>query len=334
MSVTSGFFNSQGGDRRYSAEQMAALFNGIITDGVFKNIGNKFTVEADGDGSNNITVESGRAWLNGLWLDNDFIHPLTLDSSDILLDRYDAVVLEMDKSESVRAGSIKIVKGIPSSEPAYPTMTHTNEINQYPLCYILRPAGSSGVSQSQITNMVGKGSLPYITGILQVQDIDEHFAQWEAQWNEWFNDKTADTDEWTSEKREEFDVWFESIKGVLAGDIATELASRVVALEIASANHAPKVHTHFKSEISDFAHSHSKSEISDFPTSMPPSSHTHTASDIGGGAFKSGVKAPNYGNYDLAHTTQELRNIYAGTTDMVAGSTALSSGVIYLVFEE
>ena len=50
MSVTSGFFNSFNHDRRYNAEQMSAIFDGIINDGVFANIGTAFAVQ-DGHGS-------------------------------------------------------------------------------------------------------------------------------------------------------------------------------------------------------------------------------------------------------------------------------------------
>ena len=44
MSVTSGFFNSLNGDRRYNAEQMSSIFDGIINDGIFANIGTAFGV--------------------------------------------------------------------------------------------------------------------------------------------------------------------------------------------------------------------------------------------------------------------------------------------------
>ena len=34
MSVTYGFYNSLNGDRRYDANQMSAIFDGLIIDGV------------------------------------------------------------------------------------------------------------------------------------------------------------------------------------------------------------------------------------------------------------------------------------------------------------
>lgn len=175
MSVTSGFFNSLNGDRRYNAEQMSSIFDGIINDGIFANIGTAFRVRADTE--NTITVGIGRAWFNSTWLLNDAVLPLTADVSEILLNRIDAVVIEINHSESVREGSIKIVKGTPASNPNSPTMIYTSEVHQYPLAYIYRAAGSSSIVQANITNMIGTGSCPYITTILQVTDIDNIMSQ-------------------------------------------------------------------------------------------------------------------------------------------------------------
>ena len=39
MAFTYGFFNSLNGDRKYTAEQLSSIFDGLITDGVFDSIG-------------------------------------------------------------------------------------------------------------------------------------------------------------------------------------------------------------------------------------------------------------------------------------------------------
>ena len=206
MSVTSGFFNSLNGDRRYNAEQMSSIFDGIINDGVFANIGTAFGVRADT--GNTITVGIGRAWFNSTWLLNDSILPLTADDSEILLDRIDAVIIEIDHSEAVREGSIKIVKGTPSSNPQRPAMIHTSEVNQYPLAYIYREANSSSIIQADITNMVGTSSTPYITGILQVQNIDNIVAQWKNQWTTFYNEETSDMEATNAFWKNQWSTWF------------------------------------------------------------------------------------------------------------------------------
>lgn len=233
MSVTSGFFNSLNGDRRYNAEQMSAIFDGIINDGIFANIGTAFGVKADV--GNAITVGIGRAWFNSTWVLNDAVLPITADVSEVILDRYDAVVIEIDHSDAVRAGSIKMVKGTPSSSPQRPTMESTLDVHQYPLAYIYRKAGSSSIVQADITSMIGTGSCPYITGILQVLGIDNIVAQWQDQWAQWFASQTAEGNnqmtQWMGDKQLEFNTWFGNLQTILDGNTASNLAQQILELQ-------------------------------------------------------------------------------------------------------
>jgi len=208
MSVTSGFFNSLNGDRRYNAEQMSSIFDGIIRDGIFANIGTAFAVKADV--GNTVIVGIGRAWFNSTWLLNDALLPLVASISEILLDRIDAVVIEIDHRDSVREGSIKMIKGTPSSSPKRPTMIQTSDVNQYPLAYIYRKANSNSILQADITNMIGTSSTPYITGILQVQNIDNIVAQWQNQWSVFYNKETADMEATNAFWKHQWTTWFNS----------------------------------------------------------------------------------------------------------------------------
>ena len=47
MSLTGGFFNSKDHDRRYNAESISRLFDGIIEDGVYETYGDKKNKERD-----------------------------------------------------------------------------------------------------------------------------------------------------------------------------------------------------------------------------------------------------------------------------------------------
>lgn len=60
-------------------------------------------------------------------------------------------------------------------------------------------------------------------------------------------------------------------------------------------------------------------------------SHSQPASDITAGTFAGQVVANASAVTDL--TAKQVRNIYAGTTDMEAGVTALTTGDIYIVYE-
>lgn len=159
MSVSSGFFNSLNGDRKYNAAQMSAIFDGLIIDGVFASIGTAFAVKAAGGLTVNVGI--GKAWFDHTWTVNDSILPMTAPEAEVLLDRIDAVVLEVNGMESVRNNTIKFVKGNPSSAPSRPTLTNEGNVHQYPLCYIYRKYGTAVINQADITPMVGTESTPF-----------------------------------------------------------------------------------------------------------------------------------------------------------------------------
>ncbi|MBR5780372.1 MAG: hypothetical protein IKY27_00110 [Bacteroidales bacterium] len=212
---------------------MSAIFDGVINDGVFANIGNTFNVKAKS--GNDITVDIGRAWFNSKWIYNDAILPLTADVSEVVLDRIDAVVIEINRNDSVRSGDIKIIKGTPASDPQRPAMSKSNDIYQYPLAYINRKAGSTAITQADITSMIGTSSCPYITGILQVTNIDNVVAQWEAQWNQWYAEevKNADSEasEWMAQMKTDLEAWFADLQIFLEGDTAANLSNQIVKLQ-------------------------------------------------------------------------------------------------------
>ena len=59
MAITSGFFDSVSGDRTYDADQMSTYFEGLISDGVYENVGDRFAVTSANSGMN-INVGAGR----------------------------------------------------------------------------------------------------------------------------------------------------------------------------------------------------------------------------------------------------------------------------------
>ena len=199
MSVTYGFYNSLNGDRKYDATQLSSLFDGLIIDGVFASIGTCFAVKAAG--GNIVNVGIGKAWFNKTWTFNDAILPLEAPISEVLLDRIDAVVIEVDTLE--RVNSIKFVKGVPSSSPVNPTLASGPTLFQYPLCYIYRPAGSTEITQAQITNMVGSEATPFVTGILQTISLDELLGQWQDELDQFIASEQADFTDWFNQIKDQ-----------------------------------------------------------------------------------------------------------------------------------
>ena len=213
MSVSSGFFNSLNGDRKYNAAQMSAIFDGLIIDGVFASIGTAFAVKAAGGLTVNVGI--GKAWFDHTWTVNDSILPMTAPEAEVLLDRIDAVVLEVNGMESVRKNTIKFVKGNPSSAPSRPTLTNEGNVHQYPLCYIYRKYGTAVINQTDITPMVGTESTPFVTGILQTISLDELLGKWQDELDRFTDARSQEVDDWIAQEESDFTAWFNKMKADL-----------------------------------------------------------------------------------------------------------------------
>lgn len=205
MAFEYGFYNSINSDRKYNAIQFGQIFDGIINDGVFLSIGEKFTTLAAG--GMDVTVGTGKAWFNHTWNLNTTKMPFTLDGSHPVLSRYDAIILEVNDSPDVygRVNCIKVLKGEPSSNAVKPTLVNDQYIHQYPLSYIKINAGVTSIVAADIEIMVGRDPCPYVTGILQTTDITELYDNWENQ----------------------FTIWFDNLKAMLNDNIVANLQAQI-----------------------------------------------------------------------------------------------------------
>lgn len=207
MAFSYGFYNSLNGDRKYDAEDISRMFDGIITDGVIGAVGDTFAVKVSS--GTTVNVSSGRAWFNHTWSYNDSPMPITLNAAEALQDRYDAIVLEVNNASDKRINGIKAVYGVPaSSSPAKPIMEDSQYVHQYPLAYIYRKGGSASIAQSDIENAVGTSACPLCSGVMNSMSMDQVIAQWDA----------------------EFSTWFASLKSTLDSNTAANLKNQIDSL--------------------------------------------------------------------------------------------------------
>lgn len=212
MSLTYGFYDSVNGDRVYDAEQFGSIFDGVITDGVYANIGNRFRVTA-GSGLR-VIVGTGRAWFNHTWTLLDAAMEIDLPSADLNNPRIDAVCLVVDKT-IVRANYIEIVSGTPNSTPAKPTISSQNNVYRYPLAYVTVPKGAT--VPGSIEQAVGNGlDTPLIiTPTSQVTfddivDVDALQAEWDAY--------MVTANDQLSAQQSDFNSWLADLDDALADD--------------------------------------------------------------------------------------------------------------------
>lgn len=207
--LTYGFYNSYEHDRVYDAEQFAMMFDGLIADGVYAHIGQKFAVIEDSTHApNRVIVQSGRAYFHHTWTYNDSNLVLNMDPPEVYLNRYDAVVIDIQDSNDVRENKITFVKGTPSVYTdsqlvPKPTMINEGGHHQIPLAFIYRPANVNPESQvittSNIWIVVGGATYcPYVTGILETISVNEHYARWAQEWEEFKDQYESDYDAWVT----------------------------------------------------------------------------------------------------------------------------------------
>lgn len=252
MSVTFGFYNSLNHDRTYDAIQMSSIFDGIIKDGIFESIGDQLEVSANSGMV--ITVGTGRAWFDHTWTLNDSLLPLTVPDAEVVLDRIDSVILEVNADVMTRANSIYIVSGTPSSSPVHPDLIDNEDVHQYRLADIAVGAGVTEITQAEITNYIGTTDTPFITGILETMNVDMLVAQWQSEYQQMKNadhiqyqsslnaDHTAyetqrQADDalfnaWFQNKMNEVLAWYNNLQVTIDQNVAVRLQNEIGTLSL------------------------------------------------------------------------------------------------------
>lgn len=219
MTLTYGFYDSVNGDRRYNAEQMSSIFDGLIEDGVYMNIGTAFTPSALGGMS--VGIGTGRAWFNHTWSYNDSIVGVTVPTANGVHPRIDTIVLEIDTRDNWRHNRFLLVQGTPAASPVAPTLTNTSEVHQYPICNVYVGAGVTEITSGNITYLVGTEDTPYVTGIL-----DPTF-----EFGGYLNQFTGEVQDLTESLYATIMSWFNNLENQLTTNQAVNLQNQITDIE-------------------------------------------------------------------------------------------------------
>ena len=142
MAITSGYFNSVNGDRKYNADQMSEYFEGIINEGVCQHIDGGLAVTA-GTGLS-VNVAAGKAFIGKKWIRNDASLTLTISAASASYARIDAVVLR--RNNTTRTCQIVVKSGTPAASPAAPSMTRAGGVYEMCLAYVNVAANATSVT--------------------------------------------------------------------------------------------------------------------------------------------------------------------------------------------
>ena len=118
MAFSSGFFNSKGMDRTYTAEDFCDYLSSMICDGVQDSYGDCFALSVNGM---TVTLGTGKAWIKGHYCINHDRFPIDMAQyKDGANPRYVSIGIMLDTSEAVRDVKLEVVAGVPSGNPAVP----------------------------------------------------------------------------------------------------------------------------------------------------------------------------------------------------------------------
>lgn len=185
MTQRYGFFDSVDGDRRYSAEDMGRMFDGIIRDGIFANYMEAFKVSPHTGLS--VKIAPGRCWFNHRWFECDETIYLGLAAAHTTYARIDAVAIEVNEDTSARSVRLRIITGSPSSAPAVPTGIHQDGLNQYIIATVQVKANATAIDATNIVDNRGGTACPWVTAPDVSIDLTAVLTDIRAKWNSWFD---------------------------------------------------------------------------------------------------------------------------------------------------
>ena len=174
-----GFFDSKDGDRKYSAADFVGFFADFFTNGIVADSTTYLQVKADSGMT--LSVNSGKAYINGGFFKPQAPTALTLFDSDTTYPRYDLVVLRWDKV--LRSIYLDVVSGTGSETPVVPTLTRNETTYELGLARVYVAANATEITQANITDLRFNNSYcGVVTGVIDTIDTTALFAQYEQAW--------------------------------------------------------------------------------------------------------------------------------------------------------
>ena len=186
--INSYFFNALPNpdgswDREYNAENMSDYLNLLVGSGVFPNPSTNLQVMASS--GFNLVVKAGSAWINGKKMENTTDYSITLDGSDVLLNRIDRVIFYLDMQ--AREMGIDVIKGTPATNPVAPDLTRTATRQEYCLATVAINKQVSAITQANITDTRADSDVcGWVAGLIQQVDTSTLFNQWQKAYSNYY----------------------------------------------------------------------------------------------------------------------------------------------------
>lgn len=169
MAQRSRFFDSEAGDRVYSADAWAEVFSGgIVGEGVVANpdtglLGTNLEVTEANPADMSVLVHLGVSWVAGRFLEvYSAAENLTLAAADGSNDRIDRIVVRLDYT--ARTVKLAVLTGTAATTPVAPDLEDSASRKELGLATVRVNAGVTSVTDADITDT---RSDPAVCGIVE-----------------------------------------------------------------------------------------------------------------------------------------------------------------------
>lgn len=217
MAIKSGFFNStettgtDGSkiyDREYYAVDFANYLTKVVGNGVFATPSNNLQI-VTGVGLN-VVVKEGEGRIDGYWVKNDSDYTITIDNPDVILDRIDRIVMQLNHDE--RKISIVYKKGTLATNPVAPELVRNEQVQEYSLARIYVGKNVTSIVQSAITDTRPLEDECGLIATMGVMESNNYFIQMQSFVDNFIESKSSEYETWEDVQKAAFDTWFDSIK--------------------------------------------------------------------------------------------------------------------------
>lgn len=208
------FWDSESGDRTYSAASFEYWLKKFFTSGVFNG-----DLQVKASSGMTLEIEPGYANVDGKVKFWNGAFTLTLNAANSTYPRIDTIVITRDNVN--RQIVCEVVTGAYSGDAPQPTAPIRNsEIYQLVLAQVYVGAGVTGITQANITDTRPDNDLcGWITGTVEELDFSQFTAQFEQYFREFKADAEGDYESWFNEvqseqieDKEAWDAWYAALQ--------------------------------------------------------------------------------------------------------------------------
>lgn len=206
-------FNAVNRDRVHTAEDIAALYASVLTNGVHPYPDDSLLVEPAPQGGMRVAMRPGRCVVNGRLGAQGAAKVYTVPAADPAQARVDCLVVQCDYAQRWITEYVKA--GVPGTGQP-PQLQRDGDRYELALARITVPAGATAITAAYIEDTRND---PAVCGrVNSLVQVDTRTMRQEmfSGWQDWLDDRT-----------QTWDAWFARIKLDLSGNVAVNLAGRI-----------------------------------------------------------------------------------------------------------